>query len=480
MKREKKREKGLNFFLACVIMLKKGNHRRTRSCAKPWRKNCEKRIVNAEEISMSKTNGKKMKKIGWIMATVVLSVVCFFGGMATVWFTLDKQMRTLIKVKKTIDENYYQEIDDESFYSGIFDAVNEQLDAYSGYMTSEGYTSSSNDLNGRRIGIGVSFSTAAIAEGKLKIVRVAGNSPAERAGMTSGSYLTGFGRTEATLVQSENYDEFLAFLEEMKEGESFLLQVQTAEESKLVSVSREAYVENYVFYRSQETSYGFTGENATTLTTSGTPLTALPDDTAYIRLVRFGGAAVTEFEGAMSVFKQENKKNLVLDLRGNGGGYLNVMQGIASFFCKGSNESTPVAAIADYGDHEEWYLAKKNVYGDYFKEDSRICILADSGSASAAECLIGVLVDYGASSYADICLSERSGVAKTYGKGIMQQYFTMSVDGDVLKLTTAQVRWPVTKYSIHGRGVLPEDGTKTVEEGATDEAELEAAIQALF
>ena len=62
----------------------------------------------------------------------------------------------------------------------------------------------------------------------------------------------------------------------------------------------------------------------------------------------------------------------------------------------------------------------------------------------------------------------------------MQQHFTMSAQGDVLKLTTAQVRWPVTKYSIHARGVLPEDGTKTVAEGVTDEAELEAAIHDLF
>lgn len=429
---------------------------------------------------MSEMNQKKTKKIGLILTAILLSVISFIGGMATVWFTLDEQIRTLVKVKKTIDRNYYPELDDESFYNAIFDAVNGQLDPYSEYMTADEHAQSSNDLNGRRIGIGVSFSTAAIAEGKLKIVRVAGNSPAERAGLKAGSYVTGFGKTEETLVQSENYEEFSAFLDSTAESELFLLQVQAAGETKLVSISREAYAENYVFYRSNSSSYGFTGANATTLTAMGTPLTALPEDTAYIRLVRFGGEAVKEFEATMSVFKQENKKNLVLDLRSNGGGYLHVMQGIASYFCKNSKERTPVAAIADYGDYEEHYLAKGNVYREFFSEDSRICILADSGSASAAECLIGVLVDYGASSYGDICLVERDGVAKTYGKGIMQAYFNIGLDGDVLKLTTAQVRWPVTKHSIHGRGVLPEDGTKTVEEGTNDEEELTAAIEALF
>ena len=139
-----------------------------------------------------------------------------------------------------------------------------------------------------------------------------------------------------------------------------------------------------------------------------------------------------------------------------------------------------MAQIADFGEREEKYLASGNYYWDYFTEESRICILADSGSASASECLIGVMVDYGAVSYGDICLSERNGVAKTYGKGIMQSYFSLGMTGSMIKLTTAEIRWPVTRTSIHGRGVLPEDGTKTVQEGVTDEAELAAAIRVLF
>jgi hypothetical protein len=89
------------------------------------------------------------------------------------------------------------------------------------------------------------------------------------------------------------------------------------------------------------------------------------------------------------------------------------------------------------------------------------------------------MLDYGAITYADICLSERNGVAKTYGKGIMQSTFYLGLKGDAIKLTTAEIRWPLTNNSIHGRGILPSDGTKTVQEGITDEAEIAAAI-ALF
>lgn len=440
----------------------------------------KKKTMNAYTPPSNKKKGGN--KVVLIVVAIALSLVMFLAGGASVWFMLDKEIRTLVKVKHTIDKQYYKEIDDEEFYGAIFDAVNGQLDPYSGYMTADEFQSSVNDLNGRRIGIGVSFSSKEIEEnGRIRIALVCGNSPAEAAGLTAGSYITGFGRTETEITESEVYAEFTAFLAEFGESEPFYLQIRTGEEKRVACLTKEAYVESYVFYRSSTTAYGFTGDDATTLTEKGAPLTCLDDDTAYIRLVRFGGAAVEEFDQAMALFKREGKKNLVLDLRSNGGGYLNTMQGIASYFCKGSDEKYPTAAIADYGEgKKEYYLAAGNYYDDYFAENSRICVLADGGSASASECLIGVMVDYGATSYGDICLSERGGVAKSYGKGIMQQTFYMGVELDALKLTTAEIRWPVTGYSIHGRGVLPEDGTKTVKEGVTDEEELAAAIAALF
>ncbi len=422
------------------------------------------------------------KKKTWpiVLLSVVLAAACFLGGMSAVWFTLDPQIRTLIKVKDAVDREYYFEMDDETFYKGVFDGVNGVLDDYSGYMTREEYDQSSGNLNGKRIGIGLSFYTSSVNEGRMRIARVAGNSPAEEGGMVAGSYLVAFGKTQETMARSESYDAFSVFLDGVKEGESFFLQTEGEDGAAMHTVTKKSYVENYVFYRSKDSAYGFTGADATELTEKGSPLTTLPSDGAYIRLVRFGGNAEKAFEDAMSVFKRENKKHLVLDLRGNGGGYIDTMQGIAKYFCKGATEDRPIAAIADFGEREEYYRAKGNEYEAYFSADSRICVLADSGTASASECLIGVLMGYGGSRYEDICLFERNGVAKTYGKGIMQSYFGIGLSGDVVKLTTAQMRWPVTKNTIHGRGVLPEDGAKTVAEGLTDEAELTEAIKVLF
>ena len=250
-------------------------------------------------------------------------------------------------------------------------------------------------------------------------------------------------------------------------------------ETHIVELYRSSYVENLVFYRTNSNAYTFMGEKATAAE-KGNPISVLDEETAYIRLVQFAGNAVAEFDGAMRLFKQERKKNLVLDLRGNGGGYMDTLIEIAKYFCKDGGK-TPIVAIADYGEKKEKFKASKNLYSEYFSQDSRICILADGDTASASECLIGCLIDYGATKYADVCLTEYNGIAKTYGKGIMQTtYHVDYIKGDAIQLTTAEIRWPVSNHCIHNRGVLSSDGTRTVQQNYAGETELENAIKALF
>lgn len=260
----------------------------------------------------------------------------------------------------------------------------------------------------------------------------------------------------------------------------YLRVVEQSGDERIVAVQKRAYVESYVYYKTTDASYAFTGENAQSLIERGESLAALPVDTAYIRLTSFNGGAAEEFAAVMERFKTDGKKNLVLDLRGNGGGYLDILQKISSYFCKTATEKNPVVAVADFGEYRQTYKASDNLYSTYFGEDSRICVLADKNTASASECLLGVLLDYGAIDYGDICLIEREGEARTYGKGIMQTTYPFVFTGDALKLTTAKIRWPKTDTCIHGRGVLPSDGAKTVAEDTVNDGELTAAITRLF
>ena len=436
---------------------------------------------NEVNSSLPPSNSEKRKKWKMRLVAIGIAVASFaVGGVAT-WFSLDKEMRTLIKVKNGIEKNYYKEITDDEFYGAIFKVVNEDvLDRYSCYMTADEQLSNKQEMAGNRSGLGLVFATkTSTGEDQLRIVRICGNSPAEAAGVKVGSFVNGFGKSETEIKDSVRFDELLAFLSGFGENEAFYLRLNENGTEKIVSMSKQAYVESYVFYRTKTEAYGFSGKNATVLTKKGEPLACLNEDTAYIRLTQFAGVAKENFEDALKQFKRDGKKNLVLDLRGNGGGYLDVMQALSGYFCKNTDKKRPVVAVADYGKKIEKYRADFNRYDEYFSADSRICVLADINTASASECLIGSMVDYGAISYADICLSERGGVAKTFGKGIMQTTYYLSARLDALKLTTAEIKWP-SGYSIHDRGVLPEDGAKTVAESDDDEEELVNAISLLF
>lgn len=436
-----------------------------------------------ERVPAPATKEKTGKKAWKIVGGLLLAAILFASGALTFWLSLDKGMRKLIWIKDKIDEEYYQDISNDEFYSTIYDAINDDLlDPYSRYMTAEEYKTAGQTLAGKKGGVGITtLDEDADGNEQILITRVCGNSPAERAGLAEGDKIIAFGAAEDSLTENQNYAAFSEFLNGMETGASFFLKILSDGEEKTVSLAKESYVENYVFYRTNASSYGFTGSNNSEWAEKNNALTALPDQAAYIRLIQFGGNASSGFAAAMERFRQEGKTDLILDLRGNTGGYLDTMQEIAAFFGKNAQGNAPLAVLADYGEKTVGYNARGNVYGDYFKPESRICVLADIDTASASECLIGFMLDYGALSYEDICLSERGGVAKTYGKGIMQTtYYLDWFEKDALKLTTAEILWPVSKTSIHGRGILPEDGAKTVKEAYGKDAEINAAIAKLY
>lgn len=431
------------------------------------------------------TPKKKNRKALYAVLAAVFAVVCFFGGALCTWFSLDSEMRSLAKLKYRIQNDYYEEISDGEFYDAVFDGINEKLlDDYSWYMTADDYKAAKSEGKGNQSGIGVTLDVESESgEAQMLVILVSGNSPAAEVGVKEGDYILGYGNTEAEIVDRVVFDDFAAYIDPKATGETFYIKIKSGKdgEPRALAIRKSDFVASYVTYRTNAKSYGFTGEKADEWTESGDPLVSLADNAAYIRLTQFNGAAAEEFETAMSQFKADGKTDLVLDLRGNGGGYLDIMQEIASYFCKQSTEKKPIVAVADYGDWEEEFKAKGNYYYGYFTDRSRVCVLADSSSASASECLLGCMLDYGAIGYGDICLSLRDGVAKTYGKGIMQTTYPLKLfNTDAVKLTTAKIRWPVSDTCIHGRGIVAADGTKTVAESYEKDGELTAALAALF
>lgn len=427
------------------------------------------------------------KRVVWkrVIATAIavgIAAVSFIGGYFTRQGLLDDGMQVLLDVKKGVQDEYYKPVTDEEFYDAALQGINQfLLDRYSQYMTKEQWNESTAQGKGKYKGVGLAFSGTGEGAQSLFIKRVAGNSSAENAGMKAGSYLVGYSvGTDEPMQPLDSYDSLIDVLDAREMDETFYLYTKTTldgMQTQKYQVEKRAYTECYVYYRSNTNAYRYTGKNYSAYA-FGDSLEMLSNDTAYIKLVQFNGNADEEFDNAMQTFKDEGKKNLVLDLRGNGGGYMSIMQRIAKYFCKNATEDKPVAVYAQYANATSVYKADGNVYNQYFDEDSKIYVLADSSTASASECLLGVMLDYGAISYADICLSTRENVAKTYGKGIMQVTFPLSlIRGDALKVTTAYVLWP-SKNCIHDRGILPTDGTKTVAENLFGDTEIIQALQA--
>lgn len=420
---------------------------------------------------------KKGKNWSKVVLCVALGVVLFISGALSTWFLLGEDTRSFLKVKFLIENFYYEEIDEDDFYDVVFDSVNGMLDDYSWYMSPDDYETTQIQSTGARSGLGLSFPKKAEGKEAFRILQVAGNSPAEACGIKVGSYVVGYGVAQGVLTQTTTFDAFLEFLENFDAEEEFFLQILNDGQTQVYAISKKSFVENYVFYRTNEKAYGFGGERATNLTENDNLLVGLQADTAYIRLTQFNGAASTQFDKAMQVFKTENKKHLVLDLRGNGGGDMDILCDIAKYFCKESTAKKPLVTKGIYRHYTEKYYAPKNVYDEYFKVDSKIYVLADNGTASASEALMGCMLDYKATEYANICLSNRDGEAKTFGKGIMQMTIPLLFGDDALKITVAKIVWPKSNICIHGKGIVVADGTKSVETHGDDDKEILAAMQ---
>lgn len=440
----------------------------------------EKEVVTTKEVVKTKAKKEKkpLSKRAKIFLSIGLAVVIFFCGGATCWLCIAPEFRSLIKAKLVIDNAYYEEVTDDEFFNALFNAVNNDLlDEYSYYLDESAFDKAGSENEGQRAGIGLTFLTKNDADADdAQIYRVLGNSPAERAGIMGGDVILAFGLSQTEMQEESSYNALVAFLNTLDIKEEFYMQIRQKGEEKTVVLCKETFVESYVFYRTQESAYRFEGKTATTLVKKGMPLSCLDEDTAYIRLTQFNGAAAEEFGQVMGLFREQGKKNLLLDLRGNGGGLLDIMQEISSYFCRGAKEKRPLVAVADYGERKQKFKATGNVYDKYFSSESKIRVLADNETASAAEALIGCMLDYGTIGYGDICLSQRGDEAKTFGKGIMQTTIPL-LGGDAIKLTTAKICWPISGDCIHGRGILPEDGTITVPESAENDVEIAAAVE---
>ncbi len=393
---------------------------------------------------------------------------CFAGLLVALSFFLGGCFLTQSSYDwavETIENNYVGgEFDKNMAEEKTPAALAKLLDQYSAYYTKEEYDEIVKSNSGEFYGIGVTLS---MVEGAgAMVVTVSGNSPALEAGLEPGDIITG-GEVDGVKVTFENYTQLSEFIDARAKSEQFIL--STAE--KDYTLSRESFTQSYVSMSTNSTGWEFrssAGGRLAMYENIERSMDFLPDGAAYVRLSQFYGDAANEFGKVVEKFNASSMNTLILDLRNNGGGYVNVMQSIGGYFVKSASK---VAMTAKFKNGRTQNFKCSN-HTKKIGENAEVYILMNSGTASASEALAGVLIDYGISSFGNVFISdyteeylatlgEGAKTGRSYGKGIMQSIYTNYSTHEVLKLTNAKIYWPKGKC-IHDVGLTQADGCNLV------------------
>lgn len=165
-----------------------------------------------------------------------------------------------------------------------------------------------------------------------------------------------------------------------------------------------------------------------------------PDGIFVIKLYSFSATSSTLFQEAIKKFVDSKSDRLLLDMRGNPGGYLDAAVSMASWFLP----SGKVVVTEDYGNNEKTKQYRSAGY-NIFNDNLKFAILIDGGSASASEILAGAMQDYAKAKLVG---------TKSYGKGSVQEVINITPD-TILKITVAKWLTP-NGNSISEKGLTPD------------------------
>lgn len=324
----------------------------------------------------------------------------------------------------------------EFAYAAIDAMAKATNDRYTQFFTPDEFNAFKNALDPKRIsGIGVMIQPDT-ASGYVRITYVLPATPAERAGLQVGDFITA---VDGATTKGLSVDGVSGRLRG-KAGSVVSVTVQRSGASATsVSITRQDVQPPTVVFK------------------------MLPDGIGYIWVMEFGRATPGEFDTAVARLRDGGAKAIVLDLRNDGGGYVNSALDISSRFI--ANKA--LLTVVERGERPQTYDA-----GDDASVTLPVTVLVNQFTASASEITAGALQDDG--------ISKLVG-AKTFGKGVMQT-LTPLPDGAAIKITTAHYLTP-NHRDINLRGIDPDlrvDENRDARFGdVTTDAQLRAAIDLL-
>ncbi len=274
-----------------------------------------------------------------------------------------------------------------------------ELDPHSTYISKEEVEKMNEGLKGNFEGIGISFN---IYKDSLMVTTVIAGGPSEKVGLRDGDRIVevdGKNIAGIGLKTSDVYD-----LLRGKKGTEVNLQIARKSEPELLDFK---IIRDKIPIYSLDASY------------------MINESTGYIKLNKFAQTTNEEFETAMRGLKQEGIENLILDLRGNTGGYLKSSIEISDQFLGDGKLVVYTSGLND--PKREYDASSKGMF-----ETGKVIVLVDEGSASASEIVTGAVQDWDRG----LVVGRRS-----FGKGLVQKPFFLT-DGSMVRLTTAHYYTP--------------------------------------
>lgn len=347
----------------------------------------------------------------------------------------------IMMVKEVIDDLYLREVDEEDLFEGqIKGMVNALEDPYSIYMTKNEFESFNVSSDGVYGGIGVIVTPG--EDNLITVVSPIEDTPGERAGIRTGDKIL---KVDGKEFFADKMDEAVAIMRGQPDTD-VTITIMRKDKQDLMDTFEVVIKREIIKLVSVKSGI-------------------LEDNLGYIRLTSFDKVTSDDFNMHLKELELKGVKGLILDVRGNPGGLLNVSVDIADALL---GESTIV------------YTEDKNGKRQYEKSDKAqtklpLVLLVDGGSASASEILAGAIKD-----------NDRGSIVgtTTFGKGVVQRIKNLP-DGSGVKVTTSEYFSP-EGVNIHGIGIVPdvevelnEDITNTGMDYLEEDNQLQKAIEIL-
>ena len=344
------------------------------------------------------------------------------------------------KVWNEINEKYPgadKVADQERVYGAIAGLVGSLDDPYSVFFSPEDAKSFEEEIAGNFTGIGMEVG---IKNGGLTVIAPLKNTPAYRANIKSGDKIL---EIDGVATSGLSIEKAVKLMRGEKDTAVVLTILHEGEKDSVeIKIVRDVIE----------------------IPTLDTELRK--DGIFVIKLYSFSANSTGLFRNAIKEFAASGTDKLLLDLRGNPGGYLNSAVDMTSWFLP----SGKVVVTEDYGEAKDPEILRSRGY-DVFNDKLKFVILIDGGSASASEIVAGALQDHGVAKLVG---------TKSYGKGSVQEAIKITPD-TLLKITVAKWLTP-NGISISEKGLTPDYEVKLTPENTKGgkDPQLDEAVKLLL